>query len=245
MPLEMRDGIAIATLNNGKANCLDREMLETIGRIVDEAQSTNASALMLTGYDRFFSAGLDLVTLIAFDRDEMREHIRGFDATMHRLLTWPRPVFAAVNGHAIAGGCVLAMMADERMMAMGKLKTGLKEAQLGVGLPQLTVRTLREKLPASSFVPVALEGRLFSPEEALHLGIVDELVAPEDLADRAFQRCAELAAIPSVAWAQIKLERYATFPPEDEEATEAWLDTWFDRETQARIAATVAELSSK
>ena len=88
---------------------------------------------------------------------------------------------AAVNGHAIAGGCVLAMQADERIMAEGEGRIGLNEIQLGLGLPAVILETLRSQVPAATLLPVAVEGELLDPQRARSLGLVQEVVAGEQV----------------------------------------------------------------
>ena len=157
----------------------------------------------------------------------------------------PRPVVAAVNGHAIAGGCVLVQQADVRVMAAGKFKIGLNETRIGVGLPSAVVETLRFHAPGS-FLPVALEGGLFDPDEALRLGLVDEVA--DDAEARALERARELAEIPAAAYAQVKAALRAPFVEraevEHEEALEWWLDTWESAAAQKRIGEVVAKLGS-
>jgi enoyl-CoA hydratase len=158
----------------------------------------------------------------------------------------PMPVVAAINGHAIAGGCVLALMCDERIMEEGNYKIGLNEVQLGIGLPSVVIESLRLAVPAESLVPLAVEGRLVSPTEALALGLVRAVVAPEELMDRAQKRAQELAQAPSPGVAQVKralrrpaLDAIARYGADE---TEKWLDTWFSPPARERLAQAVAKL---
>src|SRR5258705_6278664 len=109
----------------------------------------------------------------------MRELITLFSRTMLRLFELPLPVVAAVNGHAVAGGCVLALQADHRLMSDApEARIGLKEVALGIRLPAVVVETLRCQVPAAALVPVALEGRLFAPSEALGVGLIHQVAVP-------------------------------------------------------------------
>lgn len=253
--IELRriDSMTVLTLCAGKANAFDLPLLDALTRSVDAALADGATALIVTGDGASFSGGLALPSLIDLDRDGVRTLITTFSVAMRRVLEAPIPVVAAINGNAIAGGCVLALMCDERIMVSdgpkAPPKIGLNEAQLGLGLPAIVIELVRTKLPPRHQVAVALEGRLFEPKEALALGVVDAVVAPAELEARVTARAAALAAAAPAAYAQIKraLLRPAieAIDRVDAAETEAWLDTWFSDEGQRRMRATVARITRK
>lgn len=246
MHLSLDNDVAILRMEAGKANAFSPEMLVALARLFDDFEKSPARAAVLTGYEGFFSAGLALPSLVDLDRATMGKFIRTFESTMQRVWSFPRPVVAAVNGHAIAGGCVLALQCDVRIMAAGKAKIGLNEVALGIGLPPVVLETLRSQVPATSLFPIAAEAKLSSPEEALALGLVHEVVGLESLEARAIARATELAALPPLAFAQVKS---ALRRPAVEEAarhrepeTERWLDTWFSADAQKRLRDAVARI---
>ena len=149
----------------GKANAIGTAFLDRLSAQLDAVESSGASALVLTGEGTAFSAGLDLPEVAGLDRARLERFIRRFSEVMLRVFTLPVPVVAAINGHAIAGGCVLAMQADVRLAAAGDYRIGLNEVQIGLGLPAVVVETLRAQVSPASLGPVALEGRP-RPEEA-------------------------------------------------------------------------------
>src|SRR6185369_13282808 len=142
-PLTVENGVAVVRLAAGKANALTIEVLDQLQRAMLELEASDATAVVLTGYDRYFSAGLALPSLIDLERPAMRAFIEHFSRTMTRVFTCPLPVVAAVNGHAIAGGCVLALQADVRIIADVDARIGLNEVRLGIGLPSVVVESLR------------------------------------------------------------------------------------------------------
>lgn len=235
-------------LRAGRANAMDESFLRGLLRLFDELESSDARAAVLTGYDRFFSAGLAIPVLLSRRRDALRPFMVLFESAMRRAFACPLPVVAAVNGHAIAGGCVLALQCDLRFMADASIKIGLNEVQLGVGLPPSAIESLRFHLPASSVAPIAIGGSLFEPAEAKRLGLVDEVVPPAELLSSAVKRARALAGGSRQAVAQIKqaLRRPALERMERESAQqlESWLDGWFSPAAQERLAKVAARLTT-
>ena len=243
----MSEEVAILRLQGGKANAMSSEVLDLIERLIDRFEASEARAAVLVGYERYFSAGLALPLLVELERPAMRQFITRFGDVMLRVFRAPRPIVAAINGHAIAGGCVLALQCDWRVMVDApEARIGLNETQLGIGLPTSVLEPLKLAVPPASLVPIAYEGRLFSPEEALRLGLVHELSPASELEARATARARALAAVPSTAVAQVKLglrraalEAIARLADEE---TERWLDTWYSPEGRERVQAAVAKL---
>jgi enoyl-CoA hydratase len=243
----MDDNVVVLSLEGGKANAMTPELLDTIERMIDGFERGPAAAAVLTGYERYFSGGLALTHIIDLDVVEMRGFIEQFSRAMTRVFACGKPIVAAVNGHAIAGGCVLALMCDWRIAADdAALRIGLNETQLGIGLPAIVIEALRAAVPPASIVPIAIEGTLFAPAQALALGLVHELAPPGELLARAIARAQSFAARPAAAVAQVKhalrapaLETIARTA--DQEVTR-WLETWFSPEAQSRLHAAVAKL---
>jgi enoyl-CoA hydratase len=248
------DGVALLELRGGKANAMNEELFDTIERLVDDFERAPERAAVLTGYDRFFSAGLALPQLLPLDRAAMHPFIERFSRAMMRVYACEKPIVAAVNGHAIAGGCVLAIMCDVRVSVQdvtagdgAAFRIGLNEAQLGIGLPAIVLEPLRATVPATSFAAVALEGRLFTPLEAQRVGLVDEVVATAaDLLPAARRRAAAIAARPAAGVAQIKRALRAPVIEAVRRTaaveTERWLDTWFSADARERLSAAVAKI---
>jgi enoyl-CoA hydratase len=247
MRIEAAGELAILRMEMGKANAVGPAFLGALDEALGELERDLPRGIVLVGYDRYFSAGLDLPALLPLERGAMRDLITLFSRVMLRLFTLPRPVVAAVNGHAVAGGCVLALQADVRLMTDDEeARIGLKEAALGIGLPTAVIETLRIQVPAAALVPIALEARLFPPLEALELGLVDALAPSGELLARAASRARELGSTPPFAYAQIKgaLRAPAAETIQTRGATEAerWLDTWFSEDARRLVGEAVAKL---
>ena len=248
MRIERHGEIALLRLENGKANAIGPELLDRLESLL--AQLGEARAAVITGQGSAFSAGLDLPALVGLNRAQMRSFIFRFDALMMRAFELPIPLVAAVNGHAVAGGCVLALQADVRIgVDRDSARIGLNETQLGIGLPSLVLETLRWQVPGPSLAVLALEGRLVSPREALQLGLLHELAGESELLPRTLERASKLAALPPAGIRMVKesLRRPVAAAARANEAAEAerWLETWFAPDSQRRLGETVARLLKK
>lgn len=246
MTLDLHDDLAVLRLEAGRANAIDEALLERLDGGRRAFLDGDARALVITGYERFFCAGLDLPSLADRERPAVAAFMRRFSQVMGDLFACPRPVVAAVNGHAVAGGCVLAFCADQRVLVDQGARMGTNEVPLGVGLPPAVLEPIRSQLTPAAAFRTLIEGELFEPDQALALGLVDELAPAEAVLERALARAARLAALPGPAYAQAKqaLRRpaIAAIRGLSEADEQAWLETWFSPRTRANVAAAVARL---
>jgi len=199
-----RGDIALLTMAHGKANALDIELCEAIAARFDALRNASAQAVVLTGQGRMFSAGVDLLRLSEGGAD----YVRRFLPALHRLYDtvffFPKPVVAAVNGHAIAGGCVLACCADKRIAPRDGGRIGVTELLVGVPFPALAFEIMRFATAPQYFADGILSGATFAPEAAHVRGLVDEVVEPAALIERAVVAAQTLAALPPPAFVQSK-----------------------------------------
>lgn len=190
---EYRDGVRILRMEFGRANALGPDVCAALSRAMDE----DSAPTVLTGEERIFSAGLDLVALDALDRDAMEEFLETFSVMMMNTLTAAYPLVAAVNGHAVAGGCVLAMACDHRIGVSGEYQVGMNEMALGLTLPAVVTEILRGKLTPEYARTVILGGALYTPDEALQVGLLDDLASsPDDAVERACEQARQLHRSP-------------------------------------------------
>jgi enoyl-CoA hydratase len=159
---------------------------------------------VLTGQGGMFSAGVDLIRA----RDGGARYIRKFLPVLNKMFdavfNFPKPVVAAINGHAIAGGCVLACCADRRLMARGAGRMGITELLVGLPVPALAFEVMRFVAAPQHFPALVYSGATFPPDEAHGLGLIDEIVEPRALLDRAIADARTLAALSSQAFAVTK-----------------------------------------
>ena len=199
-----RDGVAIVKMVHGKANALDIELCEAIAAQFEALRASPARAVIVTGTGRMFSAGVDLVRLGEGGAPYVRRFLPALRLLYDTVFNYPKPVVAAVNGHAIAGGCVLVCCADKRIAAREGGRIGVTELLVGVPFPALAFDVMRFGTGPQYFADGVLSGATFLPEVALTRGLVDEIVEPSSLMDRAMAAAQALAALSPPAFAATK-----------------------------------------
>ena len=203
---EDRGPIAVLRLAHGKASALDTELLEALDRSLRELDDARPDAVVLTGTGSIFSAGVDLLRVLDGGTGYLAGFLPLLARAVRRLFAFPRPVVAAVNGHAIAGGCILACACDLRIMAAGEGRIGVPELRVGVPFPVAPLEVLRFAVPPQHLQKLAYTGRTYGAAEALEWGLVDEVVAPDRLLERALEAAGQLAAIPGASFELTKAQ---------------------------------------
>jgi enoyl-CoA hydratase len=238
--------IAEVHLECGKANALNPRALDALAAALEQVDRGDAGGVVLTGYDRFFSAGLDLVGLYPLDRAAMEAFVARFDRVMLDVFAFPRPVVAAINGHAVAGGCILALACDARLMAAGPGRIGLNEIRLGLPFPAAALEIARRAIPAASLDTALYGGQLYTPDEALERGLVDGLAAA-DVVVEARSFCERLAELPAAAFRTIKASLQAPALGQAEAARDdlrrAFVDAWFSADGRRLVGEACARLT--
>jgi len=234
------DDVHLIRLEGDNANAIDEKLLQTLTKGLRAAVDANKKAVVITGYDTFFSAGLNLRSLPG-DRDGMATFVDAFEEAHLALLQFPLPVVSAVNGHAIAGGCVLACAADLRIGAEGDYKLGVSEVSLGIIFPASAFEIMRHTLTPASVPDVLLGGKLLTPDNARGAGILHRVVAPESLLDEAVAAASELGDKPRNAFHHTKLALRAPMleriRASRDEARRGFLDSWFSADVVERRKA--------
>lgn len=198
------DGIAIVTMRHGKANALDIEFCEALAARFTELRTSDAKAVVLTGQGKMFSAGVDLKRLSGGGANYIREFLPALHRLYDAVFFHPKPVVMAVNGHAIAGGAVLACCGDRRVMAQDVGRIGITELLVGVPFPALAFEVVRFAVPPRYLPEFTLGAGTYPSSDALAKGWVDEVVAPGELVSRALAIAQHYAALSPPAFAQAK-----------------------------------------
>ncbi len=238
--LEQRGELGILHLHAGGANALNARVIAAISEGLRQASAAHLKGLVLTGYERFFSAGLDLIEVYEYDRERMARFIAEFDQEFQSFFAYSKPIVAAINGAATAGGCILALACDYRVMAEGAI-IGLSEIQLGLPLPASALEIARHAIPIQQQPYVFYSGKSFSAEEALRVGLVHEVVPPAQVLDAALTRLRSFTEHPGEACGTLKM--MLRQPTRDNIRRNAesfgalFLEAWFSPPARATIGA--------
>ena len=186
-------GVAVLRMADGKVNAMSIDFCAEVTTKFE--QILPARAVVLTGTGRIFSAGVDLLRLLDGGPDYIRQFLPALSTMLAAVFTHPKPVVAAINGHAMAGGCVLACAADRRIMARDAGRIGVTELLVGVPFPAVALELLRLRAGDAQARPLVLSGATFGAGEALARGLVDEAVPAAELASRSLAAARRLAEL--------------------------------------------------
>jgi enoyl-CoA hydratase len=222
-------GVRVLKLAHGKVSAMDIELGEALIREMEDAAAAPIRAVIITGSGSSFSAGVDLFRIVNDGPDYGRRFLPILDAFLRAALTLPKPMVAAVNGHAIAGGCILAAACDHRIMVEGAGRIGIPELGVGVPFPALPLQIMAARLPDAALRDLIFTARTVQVDEARTLGLVDEKCPNGMLMDRAMEAAERLASIPAGAFALMKeafytpiLNRAAEVSDLNARVVEAW-----------------------
>ncbi|MEA2453188.1 MAG: enoyl-CoA hydratase [Actinomycetota bacterium] len=195
--IETRDdeGILVIELHRPPVNALDIETLDALADVLEDA-GEEPDAVILTGRGSAFSAGADLRKVLEADPVYIDAGIVALARCFEALFVFPRPLIAAVNGYALAGGAVITCTADRRIMSEDAGLIGAVELKAGVPFPAWALEIVRHAVNNSHVEEVIYFGRSYSPTDALRIGLVDEVVPAAQLMSRATEVARELAEVP-------------------------------------------------
>ena len=246
--IEARGDLAVMRLDKPRGNAIDEPLVDALR---EAARSLAADAgvrgvLLASAHPKIFCPGLDLVSLIEHDRPQMERFMLRFAEAVWALYGLAKPVVAAVGGHAVAGGCILALTADHRVLGRGA-QMGLNEVRIGVPLPWSVSVLLRTVVPSSSLAQVALLGRNFAGEEAVAAGLADELAGADGFEEHCLARLREYAEKDPLAFgttkSYLRADALRAMAAHEEERISEFLDGWFAEPTRSRMREMVEGLT--
>ncbi len=247
--IEHDDGILELNLARAPVNALNLELLAALREAVEAAPAQGAKALVLSGSPGVFSAGLDLIWLLQQGDAALEATWRAFFGCCQAFATSPLMSVSAITGHAPAGGAVIAIHCDYRVMARGPFRLGLNEVQVGLVVPEAILYTLRRLVGTRHAERLAIAGRMVEAEEAVAIGLVDELAEPDQVLARSLQWLREHLALPGYAMRETRRLARADLievvhDPRKMDIS-AFIAIWNREDTQAALRAAVARFAGK
>ena len=233
-------------LNRPPVNALNPELLSALRRAVAAAPGKGARGLILSGGEKVFSGGLDVPYLMGLQRKALGECWSLFFDAARALAGSSIPVAAAIAGHNPAGGCVLALCCDYRVMARGPFRIGLNETQVGLAVPDAIQYLMRRAVGPQRAERLIVAGAMVESEQALALGIVDALADASEVVSVAAQWLMELLALPSSPMLETRriarADVIAALDAFNSAELESFLDGWDSPDTQAALQTLLARL---
>jgi 3,2-trans-enoyl-CoA isomerase len=238
--ISVSDGVATVSLHRGKVNAFTEEVVAELRESLRElGTETDVRALIVTGRGKFFSFGFDVPYFMNHTRDAFTAFLKGFAALYTDLFLFPKPVVAALNGHTVAGGCMLATACDRRLMVRGKAKISLNEVTFGSSVLAGSVEMLKACVGDRNAQTILCTGAMFSAEEAYQMGLVDEVTSEEDLLEKARIAAKDLARGDAQAFATIKKllrqSRAETMKQKEEPSIHEFVEIWYSPSTREQI----------
>jgi len=233
-------GIATLTLRRGKVNALN-------GAVVDQLRGTlktlegdpEVKAIVLTGAGKFFSFGFDIPEFLSFTKEQFTEYLTSFTDLYTYVFLYPKPIVAALNGHTIAGGCMLALACDYRVMVSGKAKIALNEIGFGSSVFAGSAEMLRFWVGGANATAVLFSGAMYAAEEAKILGLVQEVATEGELMDIAGKVASDFASKYPPAFSSIKSLLRKSIAKEmrnrERDAVKEFVDIWYSESTWANL----------
>jgi enoyl-CoA hydratase/carnithine racemase len=233
-------------LNRPPVNALSPDLLKFLAEEIRRSAEQGARAVVLSGREGMFSAGLDVPLLVELDRQDFGRFLVTFFDAIENLAASAVPVAAAITGHCPAGGAVLSLCCDWRVMAEGEFTIGLNEVRIGIPLPgivtELAVRAVGKRVGET----LCVSGRLMSPAEALDVGFVDEVVPVGEVVASARRWCEDIVEAPREALADtrsiLRRDLVVAVQSRREEDTRRFAELWFQPPLQAAMRDLVAQL---
>lgn len=200
-----KEGIATLTFCRGKVNALTGEVVDQVRHaLLKIEKDPGVWAVILTGKGPFFSFGFDVPEFLLYSRDEFADYLKNFTGLLSYMFLYPKPIVAALNGHTMAGGCMLSLACDQRIMAAGRAKISLNEISFGSSVLAGSTEMLRACVGNAKAQEILFSGAMYSAQQAEEMGLVDHVAPEQDLIELSEKIAVELGEKPSAAFASIK-----------------------------------------
>jgi enoyl-CoA hydratase/carnithine racemase len=232
--------IALVCLSRGKVNALCDKVVEEFSYVLKQLiKDPSVNAVIITSEGKFFSFGFDIPHFMDYSREAFTRYLEQFAALYTDLFIFPKPIIAALNGHTIAGGCMLATACDFRLMAAGKAKISLNEISFGSTVLAGSVEMLTRIVGHRQAEVILYSGAMYSAQEALAIGLIDRVCREETLYDEAMQLAEENAAIDARAFESIKLllrkPTAGLMRQREPDSIRRFIEIWYSQQMRERL----------
>jgi len=239
--IEYRDEVVILKLVRGITNALNLQLVnqlaENLRKVRDD--SDVHSLVLGSSNEKFFSIGFDIPELFKLTRKDFRAFYQAFNRVCMDLYTLPKPTIAAITGHAIAGGCILALCCDYRFIAEGRKLMGLNEIKLGIPVPYPGDCILRHVVGTRNAREISGTGEFYRPEELLQIGMVDQVLSLKQVLPKSIEKAKLLGALPHAAFGMIKRNRVEIVEAQVltrlAEKEQFFIECWHSNEARERL----------
>ena len=244
---ETKDNYVIITLDRGKASPMNEALIIEMRELIKKLENDpHVQGAILTGKEHIFSAGLDVLELYENNEEQMMQFWVNFSSLIRELAAFKKPIVCAVTGHSPAGGCILALCCDYRIMATGNYKIGLNEIPVGITLPDIVMPLYTFVIGTRTAYQFIMEGKLSTPEEALAVKLVDEICSADELMDRAEKKLQTYLSFDPETWQNSKQnmrkDLIKALSPDFETGFRVTLDQWWSAGSRERLGNLVASL---
>ena len=247
---DINGDIGIISIDRAPVNAINPDIVLALKDALDSFKSNDdINGVILKGRDGIFSAGLDITHLFPKDREYIENFWKDFSALLLSMFSYKKPLYSSIGGHCPAGGTVMVIMTDYRIMAEGKFVIGLNEVDVGLTVPYGLSSVFQYVTGTRNAEDLLLKARLISPDEALRKGLVDELCGLESLLDVTLERIAVAANLFSPQQVETKRilreKTLGIFENNLTKDTDLILDSWFSESGQKRLESLHSKLQKK
>ena len=247
---DINSSIGIISIDSPPVNAINPELVSSLSQALDSFKSNDKiNGVVLQGRNGIFSAGLDITHLFPKDREHIENFWKGFSSLLVSMFSYKKPLYSSISGHCPAGGTVMVIMTDYRIMAEGKYVIGLNEVDVGLTVPYGLSSVFQYVIGTRNAEDLLLKARLISPNKALQTGLVDEVCDLETLLDTTLERIAVVSTLYSPQQVKTKhiLREHAlkTMKKNLQNDTQIILDSWFSDSGQQRLEILFNKLQKK
>ena len=247
---DINGDIGIISIDRPPVNAINPKLVSSLSQELDSFKSNDKiNGVILKGRDGIFSAGLDITHLFPKDREYIDSFWKSFSSLLLNMFSFPKPLYSSISGHCPAGGTVMVIMSDSRIMSKGNYVIGLNEVDVGLTVPYGIAMVFQYVVGNRNAEELLLKAKLISPEQALHVGLVDELCDPETLLDTTLERIAvasDLYSPQQTKTKEILREQMLDIMQQNfDKDAQLILDSWFSESGQRRLEGLFNKLNRK